>query len=174
MKINRLNKIEAACTKDDTRPGIIQPFIQAGRAIATDGRILASVGIETAEGEEVEGKRIPLEALKGARKSTVKLAEKIELTLGEKHCTIANGASYPVEFPEATQIPRVGEIVSAKLSKADAAFWVSFDVSLLERLGQALGTEKITLCFKDSKSIFTVLPNEGGDAFGLMMPLRTE
>ncbi len=174
MKINRLNKLEAACTKDDTRPSITQPFIQGGRAIATDGKILASVGIETSEGEEVEGKRIPLDALKGARKNTIKLATDIELNLGDKSCTIANGASYPVEYPDATNIPRVGETVSAKLAKSDAAFWVSFDISLLERLSQALGTEKVTLCFKDNKSIITVLPNEGGDAFGLMMPMRTE
>lgn len=172
MKINRLHKIEAACSKNEARAVITQPFIQGGRAIATDGKILASVAIETAEGEEVEGKRIPLDALKGARKNTIKLATDIELTLGDKSCTIANGASYPVEFPEATQIPRVGEIVSDKLAKSDATFWVSFDVSLLERLSQALGTEKITLCFKDNKSAVTVLPNEGGDAFGLLMPLN--
>lgn len=174
MKLNRLNKLESACSKDDTRPSITQPFIQDGRAIATDGKILARVAIQTTEGEEVEGKRIPLEALKGARKATGKLFEKIELTLGDKSCAIASGASYPVEYPEVMNIPRVGEIVSAKLTKADAAFWVSFDISLLERLSQALGTEKVTLCFKDNKSIITVLPNEGQDAFGLMMPMRTE
>lgn len=172
MKLNRTNKLEAACSKDLNRSGLIQPFIQNGRAIATDGKILASVAIQTTEGEEVEGKRIPLEALKGARKSTVKLAEKIELTLGDKSCTIANGASYPVEFPENTWLPQTHEIVSYKLTKEDSAFWVSLDVSLLERLSQALGTEKVALCFKDNKSAVTILPNEGGDAFGLLMPLN--
>lgn len=176
MKLSKLHKLEAACSKDDTRPTIAQPFVQGGRAIATDGRILASVPIQTDEGEEVEDKRIPIDALKAARKATLKMYSDVTLTLGEKSCSLPNGAMYPVLHPEhdGSRIPRVAEIVSAKLTKEDATFHVTLDVALLERLSEAIGCQKVTLCFKDAKSIITVLPNDANGAFGLLMPIRTE
>lgn len=176
MKISKLHKLESACSKDETRPTITQPFVQGGRAIATDGRILASVPIETTEGEEVEDKRIPIDALKAARKATLKMHSNATLTLGEKACTLPNGAVYPVLHPEqeGSRIPRVAEIVSAKLTKEDAAFYVALDISLLERLSEAIGCEKVTLYFKDNQSIITVLPSDANGAFGLLMPMRTE
>lgn len=175
MKISKLHKLEAACSKDETRPSITQPFIQGGRAIATDGRILASVPIETVEGEEVEDKRIPIDALKAARKATLKMYPGATLTLGEKNCTLPNGAVYPVLHPEQKgRLPKVAEIVSAKLNREDAAFSVTLDLALLERLSEAIGCQKVTLCFKDNKSIITVLPYDTNGAFGLLMPMRTE
>jgi len=175
MRINKLHKIEAACSKDENRPGIVQPFIQNGRAIATDGKILASVPIQTTEGEEVEDKRIPIDALKAARKATLKMTPNATLTLGDKNCTLPNGASYPVLYPEQEgRLPKVAEIVSAKLNREDAAFSVTIDLALLERLSEAIGCEKVTLCFKDAKSIITVLPYDANGAFGLIMPMRTE
>jgi len=176
MKISKLHKLESACSKDETRPTITQPFVQGGRAIATDGRILASVPIETADGEDVEEKRIPIDALKAARKATLKMYPDATLTLGEKSCSLPNGASYPVLHPEyeGSRIPRVAEIVSAKLTKEDATFHVTLDLSLLERLSEAIGCQKVTLCFKDAKSIITVLPYDANGAFGLLMPMRTE
>lgn len=176
MKISKLHKLESACSKDETRPTITQPFVQNGRAIATDGKILASVPIQTDEGEEVEGKRIPIDALKAARKATLKMYSNATLTLGEKSCSLPNGASYPVLHSEhdGSRLPRVAEIVSVKLNREDAAFYVSLDISLLERLSEAIGCQKVTLCFKDAKSIITVLPNDANGAFGLLMPMRTE
>jgi DNA polymerase III sliding clamp (beta) subunit (PCNA family) len=176
MKISKLHKLESACSKDETRPTITQPFVQGGRAIATDGKILASVPIETDDGEEVEDKRIPIDALKAARKATLKMYPDATLTLSEKSCSLPNGASYPVLHPEqeGSRIPRVAEIVSAKLAKEDATFHVTLDVALLERLSEAIGCEKVTLCFKDNRSIITVLPYDANGAFGLLMPMRTE
>jgi DNA polymerase III sliding clamp (beta) subunit (PCNA family) len=93
--------------------------------------------------------------------------------LTETHCTILSGASFPVEHVDVV-VPKVAEIVFCRLSREDASFVVSLDVSLLERLSQALGSEKVTLCFKDASSPITVYPNETPkDAFGLLMPIRT-
>lgn len=174
MKLAKIHKLESAVSKDETRAGICQPFIQSGRAIATDGKILASVPIETEEGEEVEGKRIPLDALKAARKATMKLIPDCHLQLGDKLCTLSNGASYPVLYPEVNWLPQTHQIVSSKLTPEDAAFSVTLDVSLLERLSQALGSEKVHLCFKDKQSAVTVLPagSEINGAFGLLMPIK--
>jgi DNA polymerase III sliding clamp (beta) subunit (PCNA family) len=176
MKLNKIHKLESACSRDENRSTITQPFIQGGRSIATDGKILASVPIETDEGEEVEDKRIPIDALKAARKATLKMYPDATMTLGEKSCSLPNGASYPVLHPEheGSRIPRVAEIVSARLTKEDAAFSVALDITLLEKLSEAIGCEKVTLCFRDNKSIITVLPHDANGAFGLLMPMRTE
>jgi hypothetical protein len=177
MKLAKIHKLESACSKDETRPAIIQPFIQGGRCIATDGRMLASVPIEAEEGEEIEGMRIPLDALKAARKATLKMIPDLSLTLTEKSVSVLSGASFPVQHFDVT-LPKVAEIVSAKLEKEEAAFSVTLDIDLLKRLSEALGTEKITLNFKDEKSIITVLPsgleNRDNKAFGLLMPIRTK
>lgn len=177
MKLAKTYKLESSVSKDDTRAAIMQPFIQNGRAIATDGRMLASVPIETEEGEEVNGMRIPLDALKAARKATLKIIPDLSLTLAEKSASVLSGASFPVLHFDVT-LPKVAEIVSAKIEKEEAAFSVTLDVDLLKRLSEALGTEKVTLCFKDEKSIITVLPsgleNRDNKAFGLLMPIRTK
>jgi len=176
MKIAKIHKLEAACSKDDTRPGITQPFVQGKRCIATDGKMLASVPIEVEEGEEVEGKKIPLDALKAARKASGKLWPDMPFTFSETHCSILGSASFPLHHVDVSA-PRVAEIVSSKLEKEEATFCVTLDVDLLKRLSEALGTEKVTLCFKDEKSVITALPsgteNRDNKAFGLLMPIRT-
>lgn len=176
MKIAKIHKLESAVSKDETRPAIIQPFIQNGRCIATDGKMLASVPIETEEGEEVEGKKIPLDAIKAARKASGKLWADMPFSFSDTHCSILGGASFPLHHVDVV-LPKVAEIVSAKLEKEEAAFCVTLDVDLLQRLSEALGTEKVTLCFKDDKSVITALPsgteNRNNKAFGLLMPIRT-
>lgn len=176
MKIAKIHKLESACSKDDTRPAINQPFVQNGRCIATDGKMLASVPIETEEGEDVEGKKIPLDAIKAARKASGKLWPDMLLNFTDTHCSILGGASFPLHHLDVVA-PRVAEIVSSKLEREESAFCVTLDVDLLKRLSEALGTEKITLCFKDDKSVITALPSstESRDnrAFGLLMPIRT-
>lgn len=175
MKIAKIHKLESAVSKDDTRPAIMQPFVQGGRAIATDGKILASVPIETEEGEDVEERKIPLEALKAARKASGKLWPDMLLTFTETHCQILGGASFPLHHTE-LRAPRVAEIISAKLEKEEATFSVTLDVDLLKRLSEALGAEALTLHFKDSNSIVTVIPSDHKNAenksFGLLMPIR--
>jgi hypothetical protein len=177
MKINKSHKLESAVSKDDTRAAIMQPFVQGGRCIATDGRMLASVPIETEEGEEVEGKKIPLDALKAARKASGKLWPDMFFTFSETHCSILGGASFPLHHIDVAA-PKVAEIVSSKLEREDATFSVTLDVDLLKKLSEALGTERVTLNFKSEKDIITVLPsgleNRDNKAFGLLMPIRTK
>jgi hypothetical protein len=171
MKIKKSFKLESACSKDATRPGIKQPFIQDGRAIATDGRIMASVKVETEEGEQIEEKKIPIEALKAGRKATLKLFTESQLSFTETHCSTLSGASFPIQHVD-VRAPRVAEIVSGLLQKEEATLAVTIDATLLAKLAEALGSEKVTLCFKDAKSMISVHPSgTGDDAFGLLMPV---
>jgi len=179
VKLPKACKIESAASKDSTRPFITTPFFRDGRLIATDGKILASLAIETdAIPSELEGKKLPVEALKASRKIGGSREETARLTLTtDNRCEVAGGASYPIPDTHegAPQVPRVAEIVSARReSNAPEAFCVTLDVALLSRLSEALGSSALRLVFnkEDPKSIITATPTTGADAFGLIMPMN--
>lgn len=179
LKLLKSQKIESAASKDQNRPAICHPFIRDGRLIATDGRILASVPIEGVEPEELcelEGKKLPAESLKAARKVGGTREEFSRLNVTEDNrCEVAGGASFPLPelLPEA---PKVADIISArKHPDEEDAFAVTLDVALIARLSEALGDQNITFIFTkgDAKKIVTMLPESRNGAFGLIMPRRT-
>lgn len=179
IKLLKSQKIESAASKDTNRPAICSPFIRDGRLVATDGRILASIpieGLEPEEEAELDGKKIPIEALKAARKVGGTREENSRLNLtDDNRCEVAGGASFPLpEFlPEA---PKVAEIISArKHPDEEDAFAVTLDVALITRLSEALGDQNITFIFTkgDPLKIVTMLPENRNGAFGLIMPRRT-
>lgn len=178
MKLPKANKIEAAVSKDPLRPAIGFPFIQNGRLIATDGKILASVPFEkSTEAEDVEEKRLPVEALKAARKLGGSKATVCHVRLNENRCEIDGGASYPLPTESAvSSIPRVGAIVEqAKKPNSEGTFTVTFDASFIARLADALGDTNLTFVFtkEDPLAIVTLYPEDRNGAFGLLMPRRT-
>lgn len=179
IKLLKSHKIESAASKDGTRTAINHPFIRDGRLIATDGRILASIPIEGLEKEqeaELDGKKLPIEALKGARKVGGAREENSRLSLTEDNrCEIAGGASFPLPelLPEA---PEVAEIISArKHPDEEDAFAVTLDVALIAKLSEALGDQNITFIFTKGEPLrmVTMLPENSNGAFGLIMPRRT-
>lgn len=179
IKFIKAHKIESAVSKDATRPAINHPYIRDGRLIATDGRILASIPIEGVEHEEqteLEGKKLPAEALKAARKVGGNKEEFSRLNVtDDNRCEVAGGASFPLPdlLPEA---PKVAEIVSARkhLHEEDS-FAVTLDVALVSKLAEALGDQNITFIFpkEEPAGIITMLPESRNGAFGLIMPRRT-
>lgn len=179
LKLLKANKVESAVSKDGTRTAINHPFIRDGRLIATDGRILASVPIEGLEPEaqaELEGKKLPIEALKAARKVGGTREENSRLNLtDDNRCEVAGGASFPLpeQLPEA---PFLGAILPArKHPDEEDAFAVTLDVALITRLSEALGDQNITFIFTkgDAMKMVTMLPESRNGAFGLIMPRRT-
>ena len=178
IKLLKSQKIESAASKDTNRTAICHPFIRDGRLIATDGRILASVPIKNLEPEELgelEGKKLPAEALKAARKIGGAREENSRLNLTDDRCEVAGGASFPLPelLPEA---PLLGCILPArKHPDEDDAFAVTLDVALIAKLSEALGDQNITFIFTkgDPLKIVTMLPESRNGAFGLIMPRRT-
>lgn len=175
VKLPKACKVESAVSKDSTRPSIASPFFRDGRLIATDGKILASLAIETdTMPSQLEGKKLPVEALKASRKIGGSREETARLNIVDNRCEIAGGTSYPLPDVDPAA-PRVAEIVSARREpSAPEAFCVTLDISLLSRLAEALGSSALRLVFnrEDSKSIITATPTNGNDAFGLIMPMR--
>jgi hypothetical protein len=179
IKILKAHKVESAVSKDTNRPAICSPFIRDGRLVATDGKILASIpieGLEPEQGVELEGKKLPTEALKAARKVGGNREENSRLNVtDDNRCEVAGGASFllPELLPEA---PKVAEIVSArKHPDEDDAFAVTLDVALIARLSEALGDQNITFIFTKGEPLrmVTMLPESRNGAFGLIMPRRT-
>lgn len=179
IKLLKAYKVESAVSKDQTRAAICHPFIRDGRLIATDGRILASVpieGLEPEEEAEIEGKKLPIEALKAARKVGGTREENSRLNVtDDNRCEVAGGASFPLPelLPEA---PKVAEIISVrKHPDEENAFAVTLDVALIAKLSEALGDQNITFIFTkgDPLKIVTMLPESRNGAFGLIMPRRT-
>jgi hypothetical protein len=179
IKLLKTQKIESAASKDSNRPAICSPFIRDGRLVATDGKILASIPIEGIEPEdqtELEGKKLPIEALKAARKVGGNREENSRLNVtDDNRCEVAGGASFPLPelLPEA---PKVAEIVLArKHPDEDDAFAVTLDVALIAKLSEALGDQNITFIFTKGEPLrmVTMLPESRNGAFGLIMPRRT-
>ena len=179
IKLLKAHKIESAASKDQNRPAICNPFIRDGRLVATDGKILASIPIEGLEPEELgelEGKKLPAEALKAARKVGGNKEENSHLNITEDNrCEVAGGASFPLpeQLPEA---PFLGSILPArKYPDEEDAFAVTLDVALIARLSEALGDQNITFIFTKGEPLrmVTMLPESRNGAFGLIMPRRT-
>lgn len=180
IKLLKAHKVESAASKDQNRPAICSPFIRDGRLIATDGRILSSVPIEGIEPEELgelEGKKLPAEALKAARKVGGAREENSHLNITEDNrCEVAGGASFPLPEP-LPEAPFLGAILPArKHPDEEDAFAVTLDVALIAKLSEALGDQNITFIFTKGEPLrmVTMLPENRNGAFGLIMPRRTK
>lgn len=179
LKLLKAYKVESAASKDANRPAICSPFIRDGRLIATTGSILASIPIEGLKPEELgelEGKKLPSEALKAARKIGGAREENSRLNITEDdRCEVAGGASFPLPEP-LPEAPFLGSILPARKHLHDEdSFAVTLDVALIEKLSEALGDQNITFIFTkgDPLKIVTMLPESRNGAFGLIMPRRT-
>lgn len=175
IKLLKSQKIESAVSKDAARPAINHPFIRDGRLIATTGSILASIpikGLEPEEEAELEGKKLPAEALKAARKVGRTREENSRLNITDDRCEVAGGASFPLPEP-LPEPPKLDCILPArKHQDEEDSFAVNLDVSLIAKLSEALGDNNITFIFTkgDPMKIVTMLPESRNGSFGLIMP----
>lgn len=166
-------KLESVCcTGNAARPALQNPFIQEGRIITANRSVIASIGCDE-DIKELEGKKLPIEALKAARKVRG-TGHDAKLSIDGERCEVAGGASFPM--PETNPAPpNVAAIVSARRdSSSDDAFCVSLDVSLLMNLADALGSSQLRLVFDKTNpnAMITATPITGTDAFGMIMPMR--
>jgi hypothetical protein len=175
-------KIESAASKDKTRHSIIEPYLEiresGSRMIATDGRILVVVPVETTP-DDVSG-YVSADALKASRKG--KQVESVIRCNGALETW--DGASYP--RPDLGTYPNVDQVMpknEATHGKRKIRF--SVDAALLSRLADAMGTDGVTLEFLADESDgsvsdpLMVTPRSTSDrkcatidALGVLMPMR--
>lgn len=177
MKLNKKYKLESACasTKSDTLVSIQHPWIPDegtildGKAVATDGKILAVVPVNTWSGEK--GTRIHRMAIKNGR-SDAKGQTSIDLSLN-RTTTRENITGDVHALPEINRLPNVSPLLPDRTKTP--ALRIALDLRLLNRLAEAIGSEELILEFQGPKDAVCVSPfkGEGNDgAFGIIMPMN--
>lgn len=182
MKLPKNCKIESAVSKDKTRHSITEPYLDiresGSRMVATDGKILAVVPVETTP-DDISG-YVSAEALKASRKG-----RQVESVI---RCNGAletwDGASYP--RPDLGTYPKVDQVIPKNepthIKKRVA---VKLDSTLLSKLASAIGTEGVVMeMLWDSQDetvsdpIIVKPASTNGcrpaspEAFGVLMPMR--
>jgi hypothetical protein len=186
------HKPEACCSKDKTHRSFCAPYVDpaAGRIYSTDGHCLASipapVDMDAApQDPECRAGHVSPALLVHARKSARKAPT---FTLSADRST-ADGVTMSApsdlgRFPDVSQVlPRfkVGDMGTQSLA---------FDVSLLRKICDAIGDDKVILTFQvptdrsmpgsnagpgqpDGALLVTRAERDGSsDAFGVLMPIR--
>ena len=166
MQIDRKYKIEKAVSTDSMRENLQNVFVSRHHAMATDGKILAIVPVQT--DKEDESGWITPDALKHARKVSGKGLESVTIGL--------NGAQI---LPDGTVMTRPDEHkpprISHLLRKAhqNSSYRIGINAACLKDLGDALGTEELVLEFGQPTEAILIRPvhHEEGTV-GLIMPIR--
>ena len=152
MRLDKKYKIEeAAAGKKEDRDISKSILIEDTKAIATNGKILAMVPVQT---EEETGNSIKALDLKFQRSNPKsKGSDSVFATLEPLGGQFPN---YKVVFPE-----------------GQPEFIICIDVALLVRLSKALGSEVVQLEFHGSDRSFKVLPYDiRNTAEGIMLPIK--
>ena len=170
MKVSQRYKIESACSPDKLRLGGVLTRIALDCStalpvlVATDGHILAVV---PAEACKEEAGFVTAESLKAARKATPKKAETMEL-LCNGSLAVPNGPSFPRPNDGLT-FPRWQAVIPTEAP----VLTVAFDVALLVRLAEAIGSDKVVLEISNPNHAIRVRPYMNDtEAYGVMMPLK--
>lgn len=171
MKINSRYKMESCVLGNEpTRPALQMILVTKRHAVATDGKILAVVPIET-EKEDAFG-YLPPKVLTAARKVDKKQDE-IEIRANGAFI-LSDGTSFPRPDDELVgSYPKLAGVVS--VIREPEIFSVAFDASLLSDLCSALGTSEVTLSFADGdRKAIRVRPTKVDEEgpWGLLMPQR--
>ena len=152
MKNDFLGKLHAVANKDKTS-SINNILIRSGKAVATDGYILAIRTIEYA-GPDV---MIPNDTAKAAAKQG---------TL-ESDCVNVNGVKHPFCRDDIGQFPPYERIIPEN----EGGFEVTLNANFLKRLVDAISSNgEVTLRFgADRNRSIVVISDEGS---GIIMPVR--
>jgi len=166
MQIDRKYKIERAVSSDYLRENLQNVFVSKHHAVATDGKILAIVPIQT-DKEDEAGWLTP-DALKHARKVSGKGLESVRIGL--------NGAQI---LPDGTVMTRPEEHKPPKifrlLRKAHQgrSYRIGINAAYLKDLADALGSEELVLeCGQPNEAILVKPVHHEEGTMGLIMPIR--
>jgi hypothetical protein len=173
MQFSKEAKIEVCTSKDELKPALNHVMFTGRHLVATDGHILAWIPVKADEGD-TQGKIQP-EVFKEARKADKK----------SNFCTMSVNGN--IKLSNGTQIERTKEDaqfpnIKAVIPRHNTGTRVAFDVRLLVRLADALGTDHLELILPDQKEVtraILVYPNDGQtgrcrrtEGMGVLMPIR--
>lgn len=176
MRIQSKYQIEQATTSDHTRFILTNVFVHESKAIATDGRILASVPVEHEESEA--GKMIRAQDFKTIRKHQKNAAKVAGEHIIEMNGAIKaegdNGAKIEFSAPEGN-FPNYKGVIP----QGEPKFKIGLDVQLLVRLVKAIGADGnekgksfVELEFFVENEAFIVRNHKDKAAYGVQMPIK--
>jgi DNA polymerase III sliding clamp (beta) subunit (PCNA family) len=182
MTIDKKYKIEEATSKDPRREVLhavhVATINGSAKAIATDGRMLAIVPVEIAEGDS-EGVNVKAEAFPAARKAFKRLPSAY-LKLNGRAVIDELGGERAFSYVDG-QYPNVEQVLPRP---TEEAVTVTFDANLLVKLWKALGGEadkrqgitlKIGCANKEADQYRPIeVSVRGTDGYGLLMQMRTK
>jgi DNA polymerase III sliding clamp (beta) subunit (PCNA family) len=183
MKIKKIYKLDRAVSRTDANRFATQ-FVHVdgnnARAVATDGRIMASVPCELSPVEDLVGESalIPVDALKAARKAAGRGADEVAMHYGEGKVRVDNGDTVEAFDQGRGEFPNYRNV----LPNPEHGIVVTLNAELLHRLADAIGSDgAVTLTFQkdtdgklDPKRPIHVVPiSADGDtgAVGVIMPI---
>ncbi len=152
MKLPKSILIEKACSTEQTRTAILEPYLDTSNGkpvlVATSGRILAVVPVEDSENEPagfVSG-----DLLKAGRKATGKNAP-LFATLAPDAATLPGGITMPRngQVPAGTNFPNWRAVVPAGKDTDPGRRVLHINAADLFLLSQSLGSHGLTLEFND-------------------------
>jgi len=147
IKLDKRFRIEKACSKDQTRYTLLEPYLRDGKLHATDGRLAVIIDVpltETARETLTDG-HVPIAAIKASRRNGGILAAGCILANGKDETSgiVACGATYP--RPDLGTYPKVDQVIPDEKNRI---FSVSVNGDYLKRIVDAMGTpESIKIHF---------------------------
>lgn len=174
MHFDKDHKIEKVVGSDCTRAPLLNVRLDCERKVlvATDGTCLAVVPC-TVDPGDTTGAVTP-EVLKAARSEAKGVKKEPNVTAGENF-VLPSGVTMP--RPAGDGYPDWAAVLARCKPNADTATLVAIDVSLLVRVAQALGTERVVLTVPPANGPVIVQPaDEVGseNLMGVVMPLRRD
>ena len=168
MKIPKQCKIEKAVSKDKCREAMMNVLIDTkdtqAKAIATNGKILAIVPIETDATDKLGGERLI------NKKTIIEARKQGGIISLNGAAVLQNGEVYPVR--DDLNFPNWRKVIPDEQKETYTS--VRFDAKLLFELAQAIGAENhvVTLRIPGTPRQPLVIdePKTGGK--GILMPVR--
>lgn len=161
MKIPKTPRPESVTDKSGTRFALEHPYFTGGELVATDGRAIVVVPVESEPGD-LPG-YVPSAALSSARREDKPLA----LT-SEREVWIRDRGWKRLQ----AVWPKWKQAMDEAAPKP-GAFRVRFAVEVLRSILVGVGGEHVTLTFNPSDPHAAVLV-EGAEAMGAVMPMRLD
>lgn len=176
MRLKSKYQIEKAASEDATRFQIKKILIDDGKAVATDGRIMAIVPCVHADSEDKKTILADdLAFIRKSQKNIAKLSGEVVIELnGKIQASGDNGMNIELEAPD-SNYPNYKQVIP----QGEPKFRIGFDLQYLVKLAKAIGADGnekgksfVELELFEENGAFIVRNHKDKAAYGVQMPIK--
>lgn len=174
MNFPREAQIERVAAKDELRPVLMQPWLDAdeGMLVAANGFALAAVPVEC-DGNDVTGP-MPIDALKYARKKTIK-SETPEITAGRAELAFAD---MKMERQHMGDFPNYRELLDKAKNHPGQHFAIALNAEYLLQIAKAIGAVDgcviVDFALDPAAPMYVRSLSAANEGEGALMPVRVQ